>query len=296
MENKSEKSKLFRLIQSIHDKQLLKKQIQFSDDIRYLREHLDEIFPSKNSVEIFYKLFKSQKQQGDSNIYCTVNLPKHINHEDWMIEYIKRLVKNKVKQTSIEYFIKSDAKYIDKRNKYEEDVSTAEIKDYVNTHDFNDSFKDLSNLQFDYPANIDILTRQEITSNLTQLDINQHSIDAALEKNTNLWLEPTMKIEFYNRFIRPLERHYFDITSNVFKDVKDKVIASYDGWKAVRTFEYGQRYGKIINEHGTATQDMKIKPSEAMLRSRAWYNNYQQIIKPVYSCTRPKDDLFMGKL
>lgn len=293
------RQKLKHLIQTIHENQVNNKKIQYEADLHMLHDKLNEIFPSGDVVEIFYNLLKSSKNQC-KDVVSMVNLPAHVRDCEWMVNYIERVVNdsanglksNKVKRYSIETFVESDPKFNDRRVQYEEDVVAAEIEDYMDKHNYNVSFRTLEQIKIDCSSNIDELARQEIMNNVSRLNLDHHSIEAGLEKNSYLWLEQTMMVEYYNRFVRPLEMVSSSINARQFEDIKDKVLASFDGWRAIRIFEYGQRHKSIIDELGTATTDMKISPREAMLRSRAWYGNYQNMTQPIYDMMNVKNTDF----
>ena len=74
-------------------------------------------------------------------------------------------------------------------------------------------------------------------------------------------------------------------------------------WTAIREYNYYQKHKRIIDELGTATENMKTPAHEAFIKEMTWKTKYREIIEPLMNkitanieIIRPQNtDQTMGK-
>ena len=269
---------------------LTKKKITKSHDFQVLRAYLPKIFPPKCSIEVFWKILESNKNQFVNDSYTVVDLPKHTQDIQWLTYYIDRLINltvhgydnTKVSRENIKAFIETDPEFIVERNRYEEDIVSLLIQKLMTERKFGFANDDIMNLKMNFTVNTDEIFRQEITTQATKIGIGSISIETGLEKNADLWREQTMETEFINRYIRPIVSQRENVNGKNFVEILSKVSAMRNEWIALRENEYYQKHKAVIDFLDLATYDMKLKPREIQLRKRTFDDKYSQITAPLF--------------
>ncbi len=269
---------------------LTKKKVAKSHDFQVLRVYLPKIFPPKCSIEVFWKILESDKNQFINDLYTAVDLPKHTQDTRWLTDYIDHLINltvhgydnTKVSRENIKAFIETDPEFIAERNRYEEDIVCLIIQKLMAERKFGFANDDMMNLKMNFTVNTDEVFRQEITTQATKIGIGSISIETGLEKNADLWREKTMETEFINRYIRPIVSQRENVNGRNFVEILSKVSAMRNEWIALRENEYYQKHKAVIDFLDSATYDMKLKPREIQLRKRTFDDKYSQITAPLF--------------
>lgn len=269
---------------------LTKKKVAKSHDFQVLRVYLPKIFPPKCSIEVFWKILESDKNQFINDLYTAVDLPKHTQDIQWLTHYIDRLINltvhgydnTKVSRENIKAFIETDPEFIAERNRYEEDIVCLIIQKLMAERKFGFANDDIMNLKMNFTVNTDEVFRQEITTQATKIGIGSISIETGLEKNADLWREKTMETEFINRYIRPIVSQRENVNGKNFVEILSKVSAMRNEWIALRENEYYKKHKAVIDFLDLATYDMKLKPREIQLRKRTFDDKYSQITAPLF--------------
>ncbi len=269
---------------------LTKKKVAKSHDFQVLRVYLPKIFPPKCSIEVFWKILESDKNQFVNDLYTAVDLPKHTQDTRWLTDYIDHLINltvhgydnTKVSRENIKAFIETDPEFIAERNRYEEDIVCLIIQKLMAERKFGFANDDMMNLKMNFTVNTDEVFRQEITTQATKIGIGSISIETGLEKNADLWREKTMETEFINRYIRPIVSQRQNVNGKNFVEILSKVSAMRNEWIALRENEYYKKHKAVIDFLDSATYDMKLKPREIQLRKRTFDDKYSQITAPLF--------------
>ena len=281
-------NKLSKFILDIRDAHLAEGMVRTLRDFEKLRTILPQVFPASNDVEELLTILQPTPEQKKEKDYDEDNLPLHTRDDKWMAEYMSRALKAsplfvedpKVKFKNIKYFIQVDPEYQAERNRYEQDVIRTEIKDLMlesNTINYNGSMK--NNIK--KSINADDMFYNELLNKLLAFGMNPHSIEVGLEKNAHLWRDEMMETAFINKYLRPLVKNKDALPAKDYINILDIITEQRQDWTAIREYNYYQKHKRVIDELGTATENMKIPAHQAFIKEMAWKTNYREIIEPL---------------
>lgn len=203
--------KLKEVVNRFRDEHLTKKYLKELHDYQILYNLVDEIFPTKSSINSFLSVLDSIQDQNSSELFSLVTLPLHLHDNGWMSAYFENYLKNshpliKINSKHIEYFIQHDVTFRTRCNQFEQDVMYSEMTRLLNL--IND---ETSNQHASVPNQIRNSVNavedfhQALFGRLTQkIKLDPHSVEIYLEQNSDAWRPQMVNLAFDNQCIKPL--------------------------------------------------------------------------------------------
>jgi|GEM_PF-6728667 len=228
---------------------------------------------------------------------------------------LKEFNQPKIRFSHVKKFVETDAVFDQERNNYEEDLVRAQIKFMMHDNKpngllmhsaynhANNQFllvKDFDVQSIHKEPNADKVFRNTVVKAMSQLGIDQHSVEVGLEKHADLWRDQMMTQAYYNQY--PLQPENENAVND--EGINEVVNVMREGfkdtWLRARKGKYFEDNQNILEELGKT--EMQLKPDEAkeLNEKMAWWNNhYSSTVQSkqaefAQNCTDQTEDI-LGK-
>ena len=281
-------------METLKNKKLNKEIFCEIHDNKILKENLSRIFPSKNVIEIYNRILHEWDKSSDGFYYAkdSLVLPKHTRDTQWLSYYIQGIISaseevrengDSVKNKNIISFIENYKEFAQERNRYENDVIYVEIQNMITSQIYGPkkalNKNDKKNQQID---TCETFREKFIHKMTTDYHFDQHQVETCLEKNSYLWLDQVMDLEFINVFLRPLISKRKTVNFEQYLEIVNKVISMRAEWAMIRRYQYYRQHNEIINKLNLSRPEMKFKPEEIIEKGNVWKNEYFSTIEPMF--------------
>ncbi len=252
----SKLTKLMNIFHKGHVKDVPKKTVKMRADFLALNQILPSVFPTNPKTwhnEVFFELDEVNKA-----LLIRDNLPHHTRDNAWLARYMQHILADyhnnqDVDLRNAEMFVSTSLDFDKYRCQYEQSLIKTRIQELW------DGSRSEAPIpvsyaagRFDHDVNYDKIFRQTVLNDMTNLGIDQHSVEVGLETNAKLWREGAMHHTFKNRY-------YPNATEMSIGDFLRRG-KHEDAWVKLREYQYYQEHKAVIDEVGCATNAMLITP------------------------------------
>ncbi len=265
-------NKLTKLVHKFQEKHVTDAYYKRLNDYQTLRSYLTRIFPDQTTAAAFLKFFKDSSEENHER-YFVENIVIHTRDNEWMSHYIDQYVKSdkhhpenkKIKFSTVESFVDLDLEYKNEREKYEQNIMCAEIKETM--AEKSQSFQDDEEFR-------ETLINQGICYGIPQLQT-----EISLEKNADLWREQMTHATYYHQMIQPL----CDLSDGYSDEIiYHQMQQIYPLWKVLHEKEYFDLHrSPIILSDTVITKNMTMNRQTEAKKNAAWERLYKRVTTPI---------------
>lgn len=232
---------------------------KMANDFYILEQHLPYIFPREREVAPLLKRIKKGNQDHDA--LAVESLPFHTRDYMWMTEYVTHMMDElaptkKVDPYNIKMFVRLSPKYDVTVYRFEQDMVKAQILLTL----FSARQSGMVETK-----NYDRVFRTAVVNELAHYGLDRHAAEIGLELNAKLWREQTMLQAFNNQYYR-----HPGFNNNQTRPMHQET------WARLREYQYYQEHKDVIDQLGTATENMKI-PHEQAQKLNQQARHYERI-------------------
>ena len=265
---------------------------------KYLDQILPECFPSAQVAETFMKTLEKISKEESSNcnnlLYLTF-LPAHTRDVTWLADYLSWHLSlanhGHVRYQTVRDYVRNDKKFAEMREQYEENVTMYYVKKLIKLC-YNDCLEDGKNTVRKFVRdsfNADEDFRQIIFDRTTKLGLDPHTVETALEKNSDVWRPLTSETAFLNQCVVCLQPCQKYVPAESYANVVDRVMAQKNNWEMLHDYEYYKNHKAVIDEVAETnvfylkTDGMKMHPLVYDTMKRTFENSYRNMTEPLFN-------------
>lgn len=292
--------KLSQLLKVFHQKDLTADTLRQQRVFEFLELYLPNMFPPKKVVQAWINNVKYEAYRPE-NVYRPEFLPFHTRDDRWLAKYAAQIIKPEnanIKFADLKDFVTKSAAFDTARNQYELDLVKAQIQFLMDPEHEPNGLMKFTNLsdqrewsrQRENKDSCECF-RLDVVRAMKVLGINQHTAEVGLETNADLWRRQKMENTFQSRYVgisywHPDELNQLLAEHHMTRAELDQMGAQYrDLWLKLREYRYYGDHQAIIDELGTATENMKMSPDQACqlnVQAAQWYKRYKNFTSPLY--------------
>lgn len=241
---------------------------QYTEDYKMLDRMLPHIFPNETTIKEIIKRHKDKKDTYRKDEYILECLPLHIRDEKWLLTYLKRHIEEQglsldINVNCLESYVKTP-NFKKACENFSSRFIKAKLKNMmVSTRAKHETIVDAGFPDFSHRIDCDQFFRQHALSYFILKGFDRHTVETNLEKNADIWRKPTMRQAFENTCNLEILVYDFPQDNLHKKEFYRKKHAYRKLWIKYREYEYYQKYKKLIDELGLATDSMKMSSQDA---------------------------------
>ncbi len=293
--------KLSQLLKVFHQKDLTAEQARQQRAFRFLEPYLPNIFPSAEATQQWINTVEYAENRPEY-VYRAEFLPFHTRDNRWLAKYTAQIVKPanaNIKLADVKNFVAHANAFDHARNQYELDLVKAQIQYLMEPEHTPNGLMMLSphevlNKRPQPKKDACENFRAKIIRAMRILGLDPHNIEVGLETNANLWRKQTMEqafVNYYENFSKfrqnELDQRIADRRTS-WKELMRQEQQYRAIWVKLREYRYYFDHQPIIDELGTATDNMKMSTDEAFqlnMEAVQWHKRYQEFTKPLSRAT-----------
>ena len=256
---------------------------------KVLHEHLEagEFFPSSYAIDDFMHFLMNLKDARNFDNYSMIALPLHTQDPIWLQGYIThRLEYGDLEQTIdpvyIKQFVLYDPYFARARDEYEQKVVINDMKNLLQK--IKDvTIEDRASAPYQIRNSMNAVEHffKTIEVRSERYGFNQHNIELTLENYSALWRPEMANLTFRNQFIEPLIPCKEYIPEDQYLTIIERVYGQRKTYQAIQEYDYYKKHNKIIDELGTKTDNMRMKPEEVAAKRYYLRNKYLELTGPL---------------
>lgn len=292
--------KLSQLSKVFHKKDLTADPARQERVFAFLERHLRNMFPSADAVQQWIKNVKHEAYR-PNNIYTAEFLPFHTRDNLWLAKYTVQSVQpenTNIKFADVKAFVANSTAFDTARNQYELDLVKAQIQFLMDPKHMPNGLMMLASLEDQREwsrerKNKDTCEcfRGDVVRAMRALGLNQHTTEVGLEINADLWRRQNMESTFQWHYEsiaawHPTELRHLLAEHHMTRTELDQMGAQYrEIWLKLREYQYYYDHKAIIDELGTATDNMKMSTDEACqlaVQAAHWHQRYKNFTTSLY--------------
>lgn len=268
-------------------------------DFERLYQYLPVLFPNADAVERLVNTLKYRDYAKYEEIFTNEYLPFHTRDEEWLLTYAVSVITDDPQMTPmhfkhIDQYVAHSKNFAQARDTYEQDLMHAQMA-YLAQKPIPNGLT--RNLPYRLESvDIDEDFRRDFIDAFHRYGIPRHNIEVALETGAARWrpqlMQRTFESQYYphDALLAPDQD-----TSPWHKKLANLKPKHQAAWLKHREYAYYQEHKDIIDEVGTATPIMKLKPnSEAayqLLNKKLLYDQaYREIMDQIQQ-TAPEHEV-----